>query len=111
MARYICCRRLRHGGEWLMPGQEFPVASNINWKPLLSMGWIEKVADGVPTPAPARPSAPASSNIPKDLSKLKKPELFDLAEELGIDKIEGTGSGGLVTKADLVRAIKNYGDM
>jgi hypothetical protein len=89
-----------------MPGQEFPVASNLNWKPLLSMGWIEKVSDEVPVPAPAQSAR--NVELPSDLSSLKKAELFDLAEELGIAKIEGTGSGGLITKADLVRAIKSH---
>ena len=87
MARFVCRRRLKVGDGWLEPGQEFVVRPYMNWKPLLSMGWIEKVSDEIPSPAPAQASAPSPS-IPNDLSKLKKPELFDLAEELGIGEVE-----------------------
>jgi hypothetical protein len=108
MAKYICRRRLQHGGGWLEPGMEFPIVPSQNWRPLLSMGWIEKVEDSVPISVqPTRPRAPT---IPADLSKFKKAELFDLIDELGIGEIDGTGSGGLVTKADLIRAIKSYGN-
>lgn len=109
MAKYVCRRRLKHGGRWLEDGQEFPVRDNENWRPLLSMGWIERVSEETPAPAPPQPSTPRST-LPDDLSSLKKAELFDLAEELSVGNVEGTGSGGLITKADLVRAIKAHGD-
>ncbi|MGH9339529.1 MAG: E3 binding domain-containing protein [Acidobacteriota bacterium] len=49
----------------------------------------------------------ANPVLEKDnLSDLTKAELIALAKERGIEEIQGTGSGGSVTKADLVAALE-----
>ena len=57
----------------------------------------------------AMDGAPVKQEIPPDLDALKKSELIDLLDGLGfsMDDIDGTGSGGLVTKADLIQFIKS----
>lgn len=110
MAKYVCRRRLKFGDGWLEPGMEFPVRPYLRYDYLLSMGWIERAIDGASVPAPAQVSSQLRSVLPANLSSLKKAELFDIADELNIGTIDGTGSGGLVTKADLMRAIKAHGD-
>lgn len=111
MAKYICRRRLKVGDGFLMPGDEFPVQPYHNLRGLLGMGWLERIEDG--QDEPARPSpAPAAAKpikmVPDNFEALKKAELIELAAELGIDEVQGTGSDGFLLKSDLVSAIRAY---
>lgn len=99
-SRYICNKRIRLGGKIREPGDIVVYEPWMKIGPAEKMGIVSKVDDEGNLPAPAR----ARAGLPEDLESLKKAELVDLVEGLGFDTddVEGTGSGGLVTKADLV---------
>jgi hypothetical protein len=102
--RYVCLRRQRIGGVLREVGYEFdrqPYHKNlIAW---VHSGHIRRL--DVMSVAPKSAKQP----IPPDLSGLKKAELIDLMDGLGfsLDAVEGTGSGGAVTKPDITRFLES----
>lgn len=100
--RYYCNRRLRHRGEWLQPGDEIVVEPFMKIGPWVRMDYVRVVDDGDSAPLPVPVKGPVVDAV--DLDGLKKAELVALLGERGrsLDDITGTGSGGLVTKNDLI---------
>lgn len=94
--RYVCLKRQRVFGEWREPGFIFekkPYMKNlIAW---VHTGYIRKLDE--------MDSSPTQQEIPPDLQGLLKAELIDLMDGLGysLDDVDGTGSGGAVTKPDI----------
>lgn len=104
--RYICNRRLRLGGKDYERGDTVVVEPWMKIKPAVNMGWVDLVDDETESlPAATK----ARADLPADLDSLLKAELVDLVEGLGFstDDIKGTGSNGLVTKADIVKFIED----
>jgi hypothetical protein len=95
--RYYCNRPIRHRGEWLQPGDELVVESFMKIGPWVRAGHVRVVDDGAP---PVKRPV-----VTVDLGGLKKAELVAMVGERGrsLDDITGTGSGGSVTKKDLVK--------
>jgi len=104
--RYICNRRLRLGGKVHERGDAIDVKPWMKIGPAVKMGWIERFDDATdPLPAASK----ARAEIPDDPDTLLKAELVDLIEGLGFstEDVRGTGSNGLVTKADLVQFLND----
>ena len=101
--RYYCNRRLRHRGKWLQPGDEIVVEPFMKIGPWVHMDYVRVVEDSDAAPLPAPVKEPVVA-VAEDLGGLKKAELVALLGERGhsLGDITGTGSGGSVTKHDLV---------
>lgn len=101
--RYYCNRRIRHRGEWLQPGDELVVEPFMKIGPWVKLDYVRVVEDGEAAPLPVPAKEPVAA-VAEDLDELKKAELVALLGERGhsLDDITGTGSGGSVTKKDLV---------
>lgn len=103
--RYICLRDgVKVGGKVLEVGDTFErqpyMGSMVAW---VHNGTVRKldIMDEAPRPA--------KQEIPLDLKRLNKAELIDLMDGLGygLDEVEGTGSGGAVTKPDIKRFLES----
>ena len=101
--RYYCNRRLRHRGKVLEVGDEIVIDPWMKIRSWIELDYIRVVEDDEATPPPVPVKEPVVE-VAEDLAGLKKAELVALLGERGhsLDDVQGTGSGGAVTKADLV---------
>ncbi|KPK43089.1 MAG: hypothetical protein AMJ65_06865 [Phycisphaerae bacterium SG8_4] len=101
--RYVCLvDGVRAAGRVMQKGDTF---ERLPWMGPLT-AWVNK---GNIRRVTNDDGQSAKQEIPPDLDSLKKAELIDVIDGLGfsIDDVTGTGSGGNVTKADLILFLKS----
>jgi hypothetical protein len=110
MARkYIANGRLRYRDGWLEPGDEFVVEPYMKIRAWIERGLIRVVESDDAPASPPPADEPVAETSSDDLTELKKAELVAMLGESGhsLEDVEGTGSGGSVTKQDLVDFLKD----